>query len=63
MGSSFAGVGAKLAAIMKKEPGTRGMYWGLYEEDGDAIDVLVCETHSAFMLARGFFRRLQSALG
>jgi hypothetical protein len=41
-GSSFGDVGAELAAIMKKEPGTRGVYWGLYEEDEDAVDILVC---------------------
>jgi hypothetical protein len=39
-GSSFGEVGAELAAIMKKVPGRRGLYWGLYEEDRDAVDFL-----------------------
>lgn len=62
-GSSFAEIGAELAAIMKREPGTRGVYWGLYEEDEDAVDGLICEIPFAFMLARDFSQRLLFALG
>ena len=61
-GSSFGGVGAELAAIMKKEPGTRGVYWGLHEEDKDAVDVLVCLSPSASMLAHDFFQIPLSAM-
>lgn len=52
--SSFSNVGAELAAIMKKEPGTRGVYWGLYEEEEDTVDVLVCPSPSASMLGHDF---------
>jgi len=46
-GTSFGEVSAELAAIMEKEPGTWGVYWGLYEEDKDAVDILVCSSLSA----------------
>jgi hypothetical protein len=47
---------------MKKEPGTWGVYWGLYEEDKDAVDVLMCSSPSASMLAHDFFQILLSAM-
>jgi hypothetical protein len=39
-----------------------GVYWGLYEEDKGAVDVLMCSSPSASMLAHDFFQILLSAM-
>jgi hypothetical protein len=58
--SSFKDVCTKLAAIMKKEPRTRAVYAGPYEEDRDAVDILVCSSSFASMLEHDVFYRLWS---
>jgi hypothetical protein len=59
--SSFKDVCTKLAAIMK-EPGTRAVYAGQYEEDRDAVDILVCLSSYASLLEPDVFYRLWSIL-
>jgi hypothetical protein len=60
-GSSFKDVCTELAATMK-ESGTSAAYAGSYEEDRDAVDVLVCPSSFVCMLEPDVFYRLWSIL-
>jgi hypothetical protein len=59
-GSSFKNVATELATIIKKESGTRAVYAGMYEEDADAAEILVCSSHLASTLKLDVFQKLCS---